>query len=149
MELSLQTLKNLMTTDFAIDMMINVAGYLIAGTLGVLIYRLVRKDSRREPIPSPENQITVEKAASHAPSPTPHPAANRVQFIRFGETSRQPAKEAPATAIATENPVNRRNRGEIIRVARGMLKAGATHENIRKVLPISEAELSLLSTNNS
>jgi hypothetical protein len=43
------------------------------------------------------------------------------------------------------NAAARRDRADIIRIAKEMMKAGATAEKIKGVIPISEAELSLLS----
>ncbi len=149
MELSLQTLKALVTTDFAIDMTINAVCYLIAGVIGVVIYRLFRQGDKTASV-APATVHAAERNASQTASPAPsYSSANRVQFIRFGEGGRQTRSEPTAEPVLSDSQVNRRNRSEIIRVARGMLKAGATHDNIKKVLPISEAELSLLSMNNS
>jgi hypothetical protein len=149
MELSLHTLKTLLTTDFAIDMAINIVGYLIAGTIGVMIYRLFRRGPRTaEESPASASIEAPEQARVARPS-TAQAVTNRVQFIRFGER-KAPERNNPTPQLtSSDGGVNRRNRTEIFRVARSMIKAGATHDSIRKVLPISEAELSLLSTNNS
>ncbi len=146
MELSLHTLRDLMTSDFAIDMAVNVVGYLIAGTIGVMIYRLFRRDkgTAGQNTASVALEPTLAAAQPRAHQVTP----SRVQFVRFGER-KEASREAEPVMTVTEGGVSRRNRSEIIRVARSMIKAGATYESIRKVLPISEAELSLLSSNNS
>lgn len=149
MELSLHTLKELMTTDFAIDMLVNIVGYLIAGAVGILVYRLFHSKSEGDLSEVADSaKLNSEKPSLNQPTAV-GAAERRVQFIRFGERPVVKSANRRSTATGAEGSVGRRNRTEIIRVARSMIKAGATHDSIRKVLPISEAELSLLSTNNS
>jgi hypothetical protein len=42
----------------------------------------------------------------------------------------------------------RRNRGEVIRLARQMLNSGTSGEKVKQLLPISEGELSVLIMDN-
>jgi len=149
MELSLHTLRTLLTTDFAIDMAVNIVGYLIAGTIGVMIYRLFRRGPRVTEESLASDSVGTPEYAGVARPSTAQAVTNRVQFIRFGERKAPQTESQAPRLTSSDGGVNRRNRTEIFRVARSMIKAGATHDSIRKVLPISEAELSLLSTNNS
>ena len=61
------------------------------------------------------------------------------------DTGRTPAESTPRTGPNGE----RRDRSEIIRIARTMVKAGASDEKIKRLIPISDAELSLLSMSKS
>jgi len=69
-----------------------------------------------------------------------------VEFIEFANSEsvngNEPAKPATRPPQATEN--YRRNRLKIIGAARQMLNAGTPENKVKSLLPISDAELSLL-----
>lgn len=128
------------------DVLLDVAGYLSAGLFWMLIYHTISARRRtsapsfRERPAGPET-VNAKKNARTGEAP-------RVQFIEF----HQKAAESPShksDELSTETPDSgRRNRGEIIRIAREMLKNGVTSDRIRQVLPISDGELALLRQSN-
>ena len=127
--------------DMLIDLSLNVAGYLIAGLLGMTIYSIFRRQESKQVLTTNASDMPVEEKTfvpvpikSNQVTPSPATSASK-NFIQFG-------KQQDVTAEAT--PEKRRDRSEILRIALQMISAGATTEKIKQVLPISEAELSLL-----
>ncbi len=130
-------ISTLMMTDIAL----NVVGYLAAGALAVLIYSAFKRDKAPAEQPQPEQ-------AAVAPEVTRQGDRRKVEFIRFGEMAESDAPDVASILPDDTGIKSRRDRSDIIRVARTMLRAGAPADKIRRVLPISEAELSLLSLTN-
>ncbi|MEW6412650.1 MAG: hypothetical protein AB1483_09285 [Candidatus Zixiibacteriota bacterium] len=130
--------------EFMIDMALNIGGYLLAGAVSVLIYSLFAGRKKSAPVAEPVQTAEVTPPADEVIS-TPT-EKRRVEFIRLAHENAT-AADIETRAVRAEQPHggDRRDRAEIIRIARSMLKAGATSERIKRVLPISEAELSLLS----
>ena len=128
--------------DMLIDVTLNAAGYLIAALLGITIYSIFR---RREKVPSTASgQVPT---SSQAPAQTeiskehlsrPNSSASEAHYIQFGGTKRE------QSSVNTSSENKRRDRSEILRIAQQMLTAGATSDKIKQVLPISEAEVTLL-----
>ena len=122
-----------------IDLALNVAGYLAAGALSLVMYSTFRRSPRsaapREtaaPRPAPSAGPTVSMPAGANLTPD----ARGMQFVGFGESSR--GETGPqGTSL-------RRNRVEVLRLARGMLRSGATDAEIKAALPVSDAELAVL-----
>ena len=134
--------------QFLIDMALNVGGYVLAGALGILIFSMFK---RRKEVPVPvKSEPTPEISAASIDAEAVVGEKRRVEFVRLGQqnTAARPAINKTDTndsAVAGD----RRNRTETIRIARTMLKAGASAEKIKRVIPISDAELSLLSMSKS
>lgn len=125
--------------DRIIDIGLNVLEYLIAGGLGILMYSVF--GGRRS-----------EAAKASASVPTPAPAQPELQpgiglnceFVSFSD------KPARASEPQVEKRSGRRrDRQEIIRMAREMLKSGTTGDLVKRTLPISEGELALLQNGNN
>lgn len=130
-----------------IDIALNAAGYLIAAALGMVIFSLFSR--RREPVvaataetPLPETKATTAKSTE----PARPVEAPRFVSLKRSEEGRV-AGNSPKTESAPTTS-SRRDRVEIIRLAREMVKAGAPHENIKRTLPISDGELALLAQAN-
>ena len=135
--------------QFLIDMALNIGGYLLAGALGIVIYSLFKRRTKvavkSESDPLPAND-TPPQATATGSSEDGH----RLEFIKLGEKpGRVSPNTNPSPGAAAEDIARRRDRAETIRVARTMLKAGAPHEKIKRLIPISDAELSLLSMSES
>ena len=121
------------------DVILEIAGFLAAAGLGSVVHAW-RADRRVAAGLGPA-AVLPESDQQRASEPP-----RRMQFIRFGESSR----EQTAAAVTTPQTVNRRpDRTEIVRLAREMIKAGATRDRIQRVLPISETELVLLGCKES
>lgn len=125
-----------LSSNVILDMALNIAGYLAAGALSVIVYSAFN-NRRTETRPAPAMAAT-------APSVTPPPARKKnADFVSFDA----PASAATTARRKSDSPaprVDRSDRTDIHRIAREMIKAGATVDKIQRVLPISEAELQLL-----
>lgn len=132
-----------LSPQFVTDFLLNLTGYLIAGALAVIVYFLFsRKRTAAAPVESePERDHfgRMNRPESHSNS------KRKAEFIRLGK----PRSLSTETASHQETEgargaFKRGDRPDIIRIARRMLNEGASHEKIKKVLPISEAELALM-----
>ena len=132
-----------LSQQFLIDMALNVGGYLLAGALGIVIYSMFR---RRKPAVAAVDERTGVDVESAEPTPVKENPTRKLEFIKLGTG---PTSTPTAARQVTESRSERRDRADIIRVARTMLKAGATHDKIKRVIPVSDAELSLLSMSKS
>jgi len=133
--------------EFLIDMAVNMGGYVLAGLISVLVYALLHR--RRRSAAPDVNPVEVHEHESE-PQPASEKVNRRLEFIKLGErpdaAANEDSLESAPNTVATGD---RRNRAEIIRIARTMLKAGASDEKIKRLIPISDAELSLLSMSKS
>ena len=135
-----------LSQDIIIELALSLTSYLAVSALSILLYSMISRRRRSE---SKEHELI--SADTHEEPMTfkrDIAASTRLEFVRFGETA--PAQSDDATETAEEPAFKqedgqRRNRAEIARVAAAMLKAGASKEKIKQVLPISEAELSMIS----
>jgi len=127
------------TTDIIIDLALNVIGYLAAGVLSLVIYSIFRRGDqpaaeRVERAVAAGANATV--AATETTAPTAHQSRpGKVQFVGFGERT-----DSPATG---HDPL-RRNRADVLRIAREMIRTGSTTAEIKATLPVSDTELALL-----
>jgi len=126
------------TTDIIIDLGLNVIGYLAAGVLSLVIYSIFRRDRqpatpKPEPAAAPANSRTTASTEKPAPSAPARPG--KVQFVGFGERGETPA--------AGSDPL-RRNRADVLRIAREMIRTGSSSAEIKAALPISDTELAVL-----
>jgi hypothetical protein len=129
------------TIDQIIDVGLNVVGFLAAGGLMMLLFSPSR---RRDRAPAAKTKPSVAEAPSAGPaSPSTARAASFVSLTGSGETP--PSSRPPRTASATPG---RRDRAEVIRIAREMIAAKRSNREISDRLPISEAELSMLQSGN-
>ena len=133
------------SSDFFVDMFLNLVGYLAAGALGVVVYPTLARWLKRHfaviaPLPVKLAQTRANETASSA-----------AQFLRLGSPSieTRPAPGAATSSVPRTTASDQRDRVDIIRIAREMLKAGADNKRIQQVLPVSEAELALLNFQNN
>lgn len=133
--------------ELLIDVGLNLVGYLAAGFLLILIYSLFKKSRN----PKVAGQLSQSEISCPTPSdmkvvPTAEPASDSsVEFIKLGSAEinvDKPARPTVRPPKITED--YRRNRLKIITTARQMLNAGTPENKVKSLLPISEAELSLL-----
>ncbi|MDH3891271.1 MAG: hypothetical protein OEV49_09325 [candidate division Zixibacteria bacterium] len=135
------------SSGFYLDLLLNLIGYLAAGALVWTVYPIVAPLLGRRPTASPQPEAQPSR-----PLPVQQPAV-APQFMRL----QQPTPSAETFAVDDDKPIERpsmlrppqrRDRVDIIRIAREMLKAGADNRRIQQVLPVSEAELALLTMQN-
>ncbi len=134
--------------QFLIDMALNVGGYVLAGALGILLFSMFRR--RKEVSVPVKREPTPEETPAPGGTGTVVGERRRVEFVRLSRQDAPGASTVKTTdTTGTASVGDRRNRTETIRIARTMLKAGASAEKIKRVIPISDAELSLLSMSKS
>ncbi len=133
--------------DRAIDVGLNVIGFLAAGALMMVVSSMFRRNRRTETIDEvaakPEEALTV--APGESESPGEHPRSS-ISFVSFGDKPKRQEATVTERTSRTNAPGGRRNRAEVIRLAKEMIDARKSGEEIRKRLPITEAELAMLDT---
>ena len=135
--------------DRIIDIGLNVIGYMAAGLLWMLVYTVYT--SRRKVKAETEGTRTGPqvKTAAGSTAETLSTERRKIEFVSFDQPL---AEVGPNPALNSESRVtassSRRNRVEIIRIARQMIEAGSSNDKIRSTLPISDGELTLLSRAN-
>jgi len=129
-----------------IDLGLNVIGYLAAAGLGMLLYSAAVQRRRRAATTTGLNLKAADTSEATARQVVPS-----VQFVDLRRRSEEAVKPDSGTEgrdrVARGD--GRRDRAEIIRLARQMLSAGAPGETVRRTLPISEGELAFLQSANS
>lgn len=129
-----------LSREIIIDVVLNVAGYVTAGALWLILWSLF------------SDRGTV--AAAVAPQPQPVPAARpttdarterRTEFISLtSDAVRTDGEYEERDRLRADATRYQRNRAEVIRIAREMLQSGSSKDKIRSLLPISDGELALL-----
>lgn len=116
------------------DIALNAVGYVAAGALSVVIYVLFTGRGRRADVSThaPSGSTAAESARAGAVDD----GGRSVEFVRLSQQRTEAARPAYLE--------HRRNRVEVIGRARRMLDDGVPTEQIKKSLPISDAELALL-----
>ena len=128
-----------LSREIIIDTLLNVAGYVTAGAFWLVIYAIFVNRSRQSAaVPTPQ-------AVARETESRPAPAARRTEFVSLAaNASTRDADLEERDRLRAEATRYQRNRAEVIRIARDMLKSGTQREKIRSLLPISEGELALL-----
>lgn len=136
-----------LSNEVLMDLLLNAAGYLAAGGLLLVLYSLFR-GRRKAPMDPPGSD---SRRVDQGPGETGSVAGERrrIEFIKFGKQPCQAdavgAGEVHLKGAPAMPATSRRDRLDVMGLARKMIQAGASAEKIRAVLPISEAELALLS----
>jgi hypothetical protein len=131
-------------SEQALDLGLTLVGYLAAVGLGMLLHSAIVGRRRRPAVSAVSTGDTGERVSSSEVE-----RASRVQFIDLSrQRSGVEVPSASAVYAAAPGRDGRRDRVEIIRLARQMLRAGAAAERVKRTLPISEAELTLLQSIN-
>ena len=131
------------TQDQLIGIALNALGYLAAGALWMVIYSFFKERKKAGvAVSEPVNLNREPKKASAAASTEREKAA--VEFISLSPSDR-PSEPRVRTAPAPgPTGQSRRNRAEVIRLAREMLKENVNSEKIKHTLPITEGELAMI-----
>ncbi len=138
-----------LSQEFLIDMAINAGGYLLAGIISIICYAMMQK---KKSVPTFEEVVSDKQNLLHAirqPQAIEPSSDRKVEFIAFGnEQSESTVLQKTEVKNVISETSSRMSRKEAISLAKKMLLAGATHEKIKRNLPVSESELALLSLNN-
>jgi hypothetical protein len=121
-----------------------VVGFLAAGGFFLVISSMVRGRQGRK---STETVVDEKPAVAKAAAPAVE-GRSSLSFVSLASErpgKKTEAKEASPTPTETAAESMRRNRAEVINLARKMIAARESREAIAGKLPISEAELSMLS----
>jgi len=124
-----------------IDTAIIAAGYIFAGAFSVLIYSVATKRHREVQLVNflpEEGEIKEKKVEGSNPK-------NQFEFVRFDQSKKGPAREPlPEKTDYLKSGRLQRNRLEIIQQAKTMMSSGRAAAEIRKILPLSAAELEFM-----
>ena len=125
--------------DRIIDVGLNIIGFIAAGLFWMVVYTTITKKSKARAVVDTDVPVSL-----------PVPATVDKKKPEFIDFNSMPVRtDSVNTVPSTANRAGtRRNRLEIIRIAREMINDGASDENIRNALPISTGELALLSSSN-
>ena len=128
-----------------IDVGLKTIGYLVAAGLGMLLHSAVA--GRRHSAPA--SNAVREPIAGPRRSESGHDVDVQFVDLRGRHSHPLPSRTQPVEDRPTPKTESRRDRPEIIRLARQMLQAGTPAEMVRRTLPISEAELVFLQSANA
>ncbi|MEA1981484.1 MAG: hypothetical protein U9N54_10990 [candidate division Zixibacteria bacterium] len=132
-----------LSQDILIEVGLNALGYIIVSILSIMVYSMFKRQNKT--VTNAENKFAMDESNSDKGKILKNEnVSDNANFISFG-TSRNANNIAPEEA---KNNTARRDRPQIIRIAREMIKAGANEEKIMSLLPISEAELAILNMTN-
>ena len=124
-----------MTTDRVIDLALNLAGYLVAGALMLVVYNwFTNRQPAKAKVAKPTKVAPESQPQAQPTAPRPKPA-DTAGVLMFGQNAR------------SGKPGHSR-RSAVIKQAREMLREGSTPADIKSSLPITEAELAFLSLEN-
>jgi hypothetical protein len=124
-----------------IEIGLSVAGYLAAGALWMVLYSLFTRTSSETaaetPAQYPQRTAVAESIGT---------AVRERQSLQYVDLRGAPLKSEPVPEAKDNQRLDqyRRNRGEVIRLAREMLKDGRSQQQVRDLLPITDGELALL-----
>ncbi len=138
-----------LSQEVLVDFFLNVVGYLAAGGLMLIVHSLFLARKQRRYALSSASDISPNPSSSQDMPTTKRPAPE-MEFIRLDDAGSSHLSHEPHTTQTRSSSSSftgaHRNRIEVVGLARKMIEAGASAEKIRAVLPISEAELALLSS---
>lgn len=130
-----------LSRELIVDALLNVAAYVTAGALWLVIYSIVTNRSRQE-APAPKSKPVLTDADSRTAGST----TRRAEYVSLAAAAvPRDADLQERDRLRSEATRYQRNRAEVIKIARDMLKSGTHRDKIRSLLPISEGELALLS----
>ena len=128
-----------MSQDLLIDVGLNMIGFLAAGGLLLVVYSMFHRQSR-QPVQQ-QQQTSALSAAPDSTIPTSSYVRSRMEFVRFGE---QPSVGQQDNNTSEKKSDGFSKRASVIKTARNMITAGASVEDVRAALPLSDAELAVL-----
>ncbi len=132
-----------LSQNILIETGLNVLGYIIVSILSIIIYSMFKRQNKT--VTNTESKSAINESDAEKKEILGNKNASDIaNFISFGASH----NTNNVNTETAKNNTTRRDRSQIIRIARDMIKAGATEKNIMSVLPISEAELAILNMTN-
>lgn len=129
------------SNELLINTAMNAAGFILAGALSVLIYSIATKRHREVQL---INFLPEDTERDSEPQKTSR-SEPRMEFVRFdNRNDEQPVVQRKEATTVSNNGRLQRNRLEVIRQAREMMDSGRATAEIRKILPLSGAELEFM-----
>ena len=129
--------------DTMIDVGLSVAGYLAAGALWMVLYTLFTGKQRATSTATSASAVSADPSTRIAIGEAVRERKS-LQFVDLRGSRTASPKSAPLPETGPRADQYRRNRADVIRMAREMLKDGRPRDQVRELLPISEGELALL-----
>ncbi|MEA2031763.1 MAG: hypothetical protein U9N55_09270 [candidate division Zixibacteria bacterium] len=123
------------SNNLLIDLLLNLAGFIVAGALFLTIYSIF-KHRKKPKISSSKKTLEVNLEADEKPAVRKSFQTGAGEFIRFSEKHELDGKP--------NNSNGQYRRTLSIQKAREMIKEGAADAEIRSAVPVSEAELAVL-----
>jgi hypothetical protein len=128
--------------DVIIDTILNVVGFLAAGGLAIIMYAALRRPKKE---PSGTGKVNFQSPDARLNNPNDvSEGTRRIEFVKLNRS-----QDSSSSLRAASSEIHRRNRVEIVRLARQLVEAGASAERVKAVLPISDAELALLTSHTN
>jgi hypothetical protein len=130
--------------DQLIDVGLNVVGFLLAGGLILTLSSLLRRRDKSGS-PTAGSRGKAVKIADVQGADISR-ATGGMEFVRLGDGSDRKSPDPKESGVSVPGAEKtRRNRAEVIRMARKMLAESRSPSAVAGDLPISEAELAMLS----
>jgi hypothetical protein len=134
--------------DNIIDLSLTIAGYMAAGALWTVLYSLFTRPQKSE------RAVTASSTETDATRAAISDAVRERRSLQYVDLrgAASPQMATPQTTTPTNDRTGnrldqyRRNRAEVVRLAREMLKDGRSQQQVRELLPITDGELALLAT---
>lgn len=130
-----------LSREIIIDVVLNIAGYVTAGALWLVLWSLFSDRSKAPVQTSPLQTVPPMRERTVGESS----GERRAEFISLkADATYADAEVQERDRLRAEATRYQRNRAEVIRIARSMLQSGSSKDKVRSLLPISDGELALL-----
>ncbi|MFQ5498870.1 MAG: hypothetical protein ACE5FH_04290 [Candidatus Zixiibacteriota bacterium] len=120
-----------------IDTAVNAAGFIAAGALSVLIFSLFGPRSHSAKTRGTDVQTSGSDSGGDHDG-----RSESMEYVTLSTEGGSAGNNGSSL-----NSDRRRNRADIIRLARQMMQAGQTPAQVKDLLPVSDGELALLTRN--
>ncbi len=138
-------------SEQSIDIGLNLIGYLAAGMFWMLIHTAWTNRNKKEAaVNTTAANLNITNQPLNIQKPEPRKPAQNVQFLNLASPV-EPVSQSQREKIPTviEPSSNRRDRQDIVRIARQMIKNGVNDNQVKATLPISDGELALIKQSNN
>lgn len=132
------------SNDLIIEVALNVVGFLASGGLMIVAFSMFFRKNNTAVSASAEPEyvpVSSEEKETESEKITDKELGGKIEFVNFQNSKH--ATEQSQQRVDTGRRFHR-NRIEVIKQAKEMLKAGKSTIDVRHALPIAEAELDLI-----